>query len=175
MHLIIAHRIAEQLPILFFQGALQDYSRHIDYASFLDKYEAYASSPYVWGYATYSVADDIWLKGFYLPWLKNRIEADVNVVSQYHNDFTLLNGPLFEHYGLKHELRRTFRFVPTVLDLQEVSSVDVEAFVPIVLGDLADDQEVRNAPLRVFTFTQIIGYIETSIDKAMQTLKPLLS
>ncbi|WP_166541776.1 zinc dependent phospholipase C family protein [Paenibacillus lutrae] len=114
MHLIIANTIAESLSIEnrtslllgsiapdavstkneshFFKGEAQDYSRRVDYKGFLQKYNSQVESHFIWGYYTHLIADDIWLKGFYLPWLKNRMEAKKEWYHLYHNDFRLLNG-----------------------------------------------------------------------------------
>jgi len=107
MHLVIANRIAECLSIEdrtsfllggiapdavtpkevshFFKGNVQDYSRYIDYKGFLDKYSSQAENHYILGYFTHLIADDIWLKGFYLPWLKNRIETNKELLNLHHN------------------------------------------------------------------------------------------
>ena len=197
MHLVIANRIAERLSIEdktafllggiapdavspkdlshFFIGEVQDYSRSIDYKGFLDKYSSQAENHYILGYFTHLIADDIWLKGFYLPWLKNRMEADKEILNLYHNDFRLLNGKLLEYYGFKDELRKTLSNIPTIFDLQEVKSKDVEEFIPYVLGDMEYDKEVINEKLNVFTFNQIIGYIETSVDKGLLSIKSILT
>lgn len=197
MHLVIANRIAECLPIEdkttfllggiapdavspkdlshFYIGEVQDYSRSIDYKGFLDKYSSLAKSPYVLGYFTHLIADDIWLNGFYLPWLKNRMEVDQEVLNLYHNDFRLLNGKLLEYYGFKDELRKKLCYMPTIFDLQEVKTKDVEEFIPYVLGDMEYDKKVINEKLNVFTFNQIIGYIETSVDKGLLNIKPILT
>lgn len=197
MHLMIAYRIAERLSIEdkttfllggiapdavspkdlshFYIGEVQDYSRRIDYKGFLDKYSSLAKSPYVLGYFTHLIADDIWLNGFYLPWLKNRMEVDQEVLNLYHNDFRILNGKLLEYYGFKDELRKTLCYISTIFDLQEVKSKDVEEFIPYVLGDMEYDKEVINEKLNVFTFNQIIGYIETSVDKGLLNIKPILT
>ena len=37
------------------------------------------------------------------------------------------------------------------------------------------DKEVRNERLNVFTFNQIIGYIETSVDKGLLNIKAILT
>ncbi|HJF30600.1 MAG TPA: zinc dependent phospholipase C family protein [Sporosarcina psychrophila] len=197
MHLVIANRIAEQLSIEdkttfllggiapdavspkdlshFFKGEEQDYSRSIDYKGFLDKYSSLAESHYILGYFTHLIADDIWLKGFYLPWLKNRMEVDKEILDLYHNDFRLLNGKLLDYYGFKDEFKEMLCDTPAILNLQEVKSKDVEEFIPYVVGDMEYGKEVINEKLHVFTFNQIIGYIETSVDKGLMSIKPILT
>lgn len=193
MHLIIANKIAARLtiedrtPFLlgsiapdavatkneshFFIGEHQDYSRSVDYKGFLNKYSSQAESLYILGYYTHLIADEIWLKGFYLPWLRNRMDADKEIHGLYHNDFRLLNGKLLEHYGLRDELRKTLYYIPTINDLQEVKSKDVEEFVPVVLEDMEYEKEVVDQKLNVFMFAQIVGYIETSVDTGLLNLK----
>ncbi len=158
----------------FFVGNVQDYSRSIDYKGFLRKYSSVVESHYIWGYFSHLIADDIWLKGFNLSWLKNRMDADEGLYKLYHNDFRLLNGKLLEHYGFTDELRRALNNFPEIIDLQEVKSQNVEKFIPYVLGDMEYDKEVINEKLNVFTFDQIVGYIETSVDKALLNLKEVL-
>lgn len=193
MHLIIANRIAVRLsiedrtPFLlgsiapdavatkneshFFIGEHQDFSRSVDYKGFLNKYSSQAESLYILGYYTHLIADEIWLKGFYLPWLRNRMDADKEIHGLYHNDFRLLNGKLLEHYGFRDELRKMLNYTPTIIELQEVKSKDVEEYVPYVLGDMEYEKEVVNQTLNVFMFDQIVGYIETSVDMGLLNLK----
>ena len=198
MHVIIARKIAEKLSIEdkvsfliggiapdavsskdashFFAGDLKDYSRHVDYMAFLEKYKDEAENPYVLGYFTHLIADDIWLQGFYLPWLKNRLEADTELSKRYHNDFQLLNGKLLEYYGLKEELKSSLFLKPIALDLEEVAAKEVMEFFPSVIGDMEYDKDiVLNDSLHVFTFDQIIGYIETSVDKGAVEITKLQS
>lgn len=158
----------------FFVGNVQDYSRSIDYKGFLRKYSSVVESHYIRGYFSHLIADDIWLKGFYLSWLKNRMDADEGLYKLYHNDFRLLNGKLLEHYGFTDELRRALSNIPEIIDLQEVKSHNVEEFIPYVISDMEYDNEVINENLNVFTFDQIVGYIETSVDKALLNLKEVL-
>lgn len=156
-------------------GNVRDYSRSIDYRGFLNKYRSHVDSHYIWGYFSHLIADDIWLKGFYLPWLKNRMEANDKIMNLYHNDFQLLNGKLLEHYGLTVEIRNSLGNLKGIIDLQEVKSRDVEEFLPYVLGDMEYDEHVIHDKLHVFTFDQILGYVETSIDKGLLNLKNILS
>lgn len=196
MHLVIANKIAESLLIEdrtsfliggiaadaasnkdlshFFRGEVQDYSRNVDYKEFLNKYNSLLENPYILGYFTHLIADDIWLKGFYLPWLRNRMKDNKEILNLYHNDFRLLNGKLLECYGFTDELRKMLSNFPAILDLEEVKSADFEKFVPYVLGDMEYEKEVINNKLDVFTFNQIIGYIETSVELGLLHIKPLL-
>ena len=200
MHSIIGNKIAEVLSIEdktlfllgsiapdavfsheeknlshFFIGEVQNYSRSVDYKGFLHKYSAQVENPYILGYCAHLIADDIWLRGFNLSWLRNRMDADEGLYKLYHNDFRLLNGKLLEYYGFTDELRKTFSHFPTILDLEEVKSKDVEKFVPYVLGDMEYEKEVLNEQLNVFTFNQVIGYIETSVEVGLLKLKPILT
>ncbi|MGP4081015.1 zinc dependent phospholipase C family protein [Pseudalkalibacillus sp. R45] len=201
MHSIIGNKIAEALSIEdktsflvgcvapdavfsheeknlshFFAGEVQDYSRRVDYKGFLHKYSSQVKSKdyYILGYCAHLIADDIWLRGFNLSWLRNRMDADEGLYKLYHNDFRLLNGKLLEYYGFTNELIKTFRHFPAILDLEEVKSKDVEKFVPYVLGDMEYDKDVFNAKLNVFTFNQIVGYIETSVEVGLLKMRPLL-
>ncbi|MEO2260416.1 zinc dependent phospholipase C family protein [Paenibacillus amylolyticus] len=193
MHLVIANRIADSLSIKdktpfllgsiapdavsskdsshFFAGEVQDFSRNVDYKGFIHKYRSQAEDLYVLGYFTHLLADDIWLKGFNLPWLKNRMDADAGLYKLYHNDFRILNGKLLEHYGYTDELRRSLNYIPTLSELDEVKSKDVEKFVPYVLGDMEYDNAILNEDLNVFTFNQIVGYLETSVDMGLLNMR----
>ncbi|KQY83264.1 hydrolase [Paenibacillus sp. Root52] len=196
MHLIIGYKIAERLSIKdrtsfllgsvapdavqtkdeshFFKGEHQNYSRYIDYHGFLDEYKSQSNIYYILGYFTHLIADDQWLKGFLMPWLKNRMEANTELYSLYHNDFRLLNGKLLEHYGFTDDMKEALYASPTVIDLQEVKSKDVKEFVPYVLSDMDYDKEVIDEPLNVFNFIQIEGYIETSVNVGIMHLQQII-
>lgn len=193
MHLVITNRIADRLSMIdkttflfggiapdavspkelshFFKGDVQTFSRSVDFKRFLDKYSPLKKNHYIWGYFTHLIADDLWLKGFYLPWLKNRIEANKETAELYHGDFRLLNGKLLEFYGFYDELTKALDHVPDIIDLQEVTTKDFEKFIPSVLEDMEYDKHIVNETLNIFTFDQIIGYIETSVDMGLYYMK----
>lgn len=196
MHLIIANRVADKLSIEnrkeflfggiapdavspkddshFFTGDVQEFKRSIDYQGFLHKYRSHVENQYLMGYYSHLIADDIWLKGFYLPWLRNRMETNKEIFQQYHNDFRLLNGKLLDYYGFKDDLRKSLSFQPNIIDLDEVKSKDVINFIPYVIGDMDYDSElVQKEKLNVFTFDQIVGYIETSVELGLLKLMEL--
>jgi hypothetical protein len=197
MHLIIANRIAANISSKdkssfllggivpdavspkelshFYIGDVSDYSRSIDFEKFLNKYSSYKHSHFILGYYTHLIADDIWLKGFFLPWLKNRLETDKDIFNLYHNDFRLLNGKLLEYYGFTNELQQELQKRSEIIELQELTLKDIKKFIPDVLEDMDYDQKNIEQPLNVFTFEQIVGYIETSVDKGIMHIRSLVS
>ncbi|GKV54098.1 hypothetical protein NCCP2222_00450 [Sporosarcina sp. NCCP-2222] len=196
MHLLIANQIAEHLSIEnktalllggiapdavspkelshYFIGATEKYTRSIDFNGFLNNYDSSIEDPYLLGYYTHLIADNVWLQGFYLSWLKNRMNADEKLYERYHNDFRMLNGLLLEHYGNRDELLYYLQESYSVPDLLEVKSIDIQKFIPHVIADLSYDQGlVIQNKLQVFTLEQIIGYIETSVDIALLQLEQI--
>ncbi|MFE8700106.1 hydrolase [Cytobacillus sp. FJAT-54145] len=195
MHALIANRIIDILHIKdrtsfliggiapdavtpkeashFFTGDVMDYSRSIDFYGFIYKYNHVKNSEYILGYYTHLIADDIWLKGFYLPWLRNRMDHDPKVYNQYHHDFHLLNAKLLNYYNVAEELREHLSSKSAIIDLEEVSSADVVEFLPHVISDMDYTNNDLESPLQVFTFDQIIGYIETSVERGVLHIKQL--
>ncbi|PGS53923.1 zinc dependent phospholipase C family protein [Bacillus sp. AFS041924] len=197
MHLIIANQVAKKISISdkssfliggiapdavspkelshFFIGEANDYTRSIDFDGFLHKYNSIKIEKYILGYYTHLIADDLWLKGFYLPWLKNRIESDHHILNLYHQDFELLNGKLLELYGDKDELKEDLHRRNSILEIHEVSSNDVNNLIPHILKDMNYKEEDVFIDLSVFRLEQIIGYIETCVNKCIMHLKPILN
>ncbi|MFK7696633.1 zinc dependent phospholipase C family protein [Paenibacillus sp. HJGM_3] len=195
MHLLIANHIAnhfsiqDKLPFLlggvvpdavspkelshFFVGDPSDYSRSIDYEAFIQKYNSHKHSNFILGYYTHLIADDLWLKGFFLSWLKNRLDKDKDMLGRYHNDFRLLNGKLLRYYNFSTDLIKGIEKVEYV-PLQEVKVQDIETFLPDLLEDLNYEPSSLQAALSVFTFEQIVGYIETSVDKGTRLMNDLI-
>lgn len=196
MHLIITNEIAKKISIMdkdlfllggiapdavtpkeishFFTGDLQDFSRSIDYETFLHKYSLYHPSSYILGYYSHLIADDLWLKGFFIPWLKNRIEHNQNMVNLYHNDFRLLNGKLLHYYGVDEEII-DWKKSDSVIDLEEVTKQNVIELLPLIAEDMDYHDNVLNQQLNVFSFEQIVGYIETSVEKSIMLIHSKLS
>ncbi len=195
MHAIISQKIANHLAILdrpsflvggiaadatsnkdashFYTGDAQDFSRTVDYSGFIEKYRKQADDPYILGYYAHLIADDIWLKGFYLPWLKNRMESNAEVAALYHQDFSLLNAKLVVHYGIKDELIFGLTESVDIIEIDEVKGSDVTAFITYALADLEFDDADIDEKLQVFTFEQIIRYIETTVDVAIGKIRLL--
>ena len=193
MHTIIGHEIATRIGVAdtssfiigafapdavapkdfshFYKGDSNDYTRSIDYQAFLHKYNTCNDNPYILGYYTHLIADNIWLKGFFLPWLKNRLENDSTLLDRYHNDFKLLNSKLVSHYNTDRHLIKGILGTAQPMELEEVSITQLSSFIPYVEQDMKLLQ--TDEPLQVFTMEMIIGYIETSIDMGIKSIKQL--
>lgn len=190
MHFVIAHEIIRKIPDLdrdafligaiapdavspkggshFFQGSHENYTRRIGYDAFLEKYSDDAHKNYILGYYSHLIGDDLWLTGFYIPWLKNRIKLDSSIQEKYHHDFHLLNGKLAEYYGICQKSLYSLEVSDhTAVELNEVKISDVKKFLPFLINDFNYCQAVIEQPLEVFTFEQIIGYIETSVEHSV--------
>ncbi|WP_176140672.1 hydrolase [Halobacillus salinus] len=195
MHLLIAHRVTEQCWIEdktafllgslapdaafdkelshFYIGKVEDYSRQVDVQAFTRKYEAYQDKDYIKGYYTHLIADQLWLKGFYLSWLKNRMNHDDNLYQRYHSDFRNLNGKLIEHFGARETLLSKVQKLHGVLPLDEVEPNRLERFLVEMREDFQYDSQSLSDTLRVFTFDQIIGYVETAAHQSVMALESM--
>lgn len=110
-----------------------------------------------------------------MPWLKNRIELDKAVAEAYYNDFSLLNGKLLAYYGYKEEFRKSLIIPPGIPDIEEVPKENIQKILPYVLEDMNYEVDAINEKMKVFSLEQIIGYIETSIDKGVVYIEHLLN
>ncbi len=198
MHAIIANKIAEKLCIPdktsfilggvapdavhsteekgtshFYAGTTKNYTRRIDFNSFFQKYKAQMESPFLLGYYTHLIADDNWLSGFFLPWLKNRIENDETIAPMYYNDFKLLNAKLLHHYDKEQQLFSLLNREAHIVDIEEVSKANVLEFRKYLFEDMLYPEQHLHEDLQVFTFNQIVGYIETAIEKGAFFIKQL--
>ncbi len=191
MHTIIGHEIASRLQIEdvgsfllgaiapdavsskdlshFYKGNTMDYTRTIDYKGFHQKYREHQNIGYIQGYYSHLVADEVWLSGFFLPWLKNRMEKDPSIFERYHNDFKLLNAKLMHHYKIDGDRLKESYTKGQAENLDEVSTEQLSNFLPYVEQDMKSI--LSEEPLQVFTMEMIIGYMETSIDKGCQAIK----
>ncbi|MCI0764359.1 zinc dependent phospholipase C family protein [Bacillus sp. TL12] len=192
MHLIIANGIAEKLSIQdrtsfllggvapdavysksekekshFYAGTTKNYTRRIDHDAFLHKYESFIDFPFILGYYTHLIADDNWLNGFFLPWLKNRIEHDTTILSLYHDDFKLLNAKLLHLYDKDQQFLSILNQEANIPKIEEVTKENVLAFKKFIFDDMLYPEQDLHTNLQVFTLNQIVGYVETAIEKGI--------
>jgi len=197
MHFIIANELASKFPIEnkeqfllgaiapdavatnkevshFFIGKHEEYNRRIAFEAFYNKYSELTQQDYILGYYCHLIADDLWLTGFFAPWLKNRIETDQEIQKTYHRDFHLLNGKLAEHYSINPNDVRRLKVTSDLPDIEEVVREALEKFLPFLMDDLNYSHRELEQSLEVFTIDQIVGYIETSIEKSIYFLNEKL-
>ncbi|GAA0462242.1 hypothetical protein GCM10008935_17210 [Alkalibacillus silvisoli] len=99
------------------------------------------------------------------------MEADEELFKSYHQDFWLLNAKLIEYYGYQEELINTFESsLPHIINIEEVKQQNIIDFTKHILDDLNYDKVNIDEKLQVFTFEQIVGYIETSVDQVLYRL-----
>lgn len=132
-------------------------------------------SPYILGYYTHLIADDNWLSGFFLPWLKNRIENDETIAPMYYNDFKLLNAQLLHHYDKEQQLFALLNQEANIVNIEEVSRENVLAFRQYIFEDMLYPEQHLHENLQVFSFDQIVGYIETAIEKGTFFIEQLVN
>lgn len=153
----------------FYIGNEDDYTTTVDFEGFLNKYP---KTDYVLGYYTHLIADYVWIKGFHQGWLKNRMNVDETLYQRYHDDFLLFNAKLLHHYQIDSSILDYLSY-DNIQDLDEVKIKDVKTLFLYVKGDMDYPMEHLDEPLKVFSFQQIIGYVETSIEIGLIKLREL--
>lgn len=83
----------------------------------------------------------------------------------YYNDFKLLNAKLLHHYDKEQQLFSLLNQEAHIVDITEVSKENVLAFRTYLFEDMLYPEQHLHEELQVFTFNQIVGYIETAIEK----------
>ena len=170
---IAADATNDKLSTHFYVGDLELFTRHIDYEAFIEKYKDIQDNDFILGYYSHLITDEFWMSGFYVPWLRNRIEKTSDIQSLYYKDFYLLNSKLLDYYKIQEEVEDIFD-IPEKIDLvEEVLDENLNKFLEYIRDDLNYTREELQEPLKVFTIPQIIGYLETSIEKSVYKINQL--
>ncbi|UOQ42585.1 zinc dependent phospholipase C family protein [Halobacillus salinarum] len=196
MHLLIADKVADQLDVVtnnnlfllggiapdalipkthshFYKGEVNRFTREVDFIGFYERHQNEAPYEFILGYFTHLVADDLWLKGFYLPWLKNRMNHDPAMYDRYHRDFQLLNGKLLDYYKKAERFKRELHYENVNFQADFFHSEKLKDFLHEIFADIDDNSKSRSEPLDVLSLEQIIGYIESSSLKAILHIREL--
>ena len=83
----------------------------------------------------------------------------------YYNDFKLLNAKLLHHYDKEQQLFSLLNQDAHIVDIEEVSKENVLEFRKYLFEDMLYPKQHLHEDLQVFTFNQIVGYMETAIEK----------
>ncbi|MGI1807125.1 zinc dependent phospholipase C family protein [Exiguobacterium sp. TDN 0502] len=155
-------RYDEKEQAHYYTGELASGTRAIDYEAFWKDATSWDPS-FRSGYYVHLIADDIWLRGFYMSWLRQAIIADASIGSKYHDDFKRYNtriAPLvsWDEQALTEaldELRMQSRWKA----------------LPHFIKDLEEDRRtVLQQEYDILLPLQLDGYIETAIERSIYHL-----
>lgn len=159
-----------QKDISHFQsGNLEDGTRFVNYEHFIGKYPRDIQSTFGLGYLTHLISDDVWLKQIYFKNdLKNRVDADPNLLEKWHNDFRKLNGRLIEKFhcfDLKEALADS-NLPKNSFD--EIEMKDLQHFKEETIDDFTYKQEDLLKELEVYSWQEILDYVDAATDEAVR-------
>ncbi|MCQ6557420.1 zinc dependent phospholipase C family protein [Paenibacillus mendelii] len=150
----------------YFEGSLEDGTRHINYDRFIDQYRSELKDEYLLGYLSHLIADDVWMKFIYFKHdFKNRLDRDPSLYERWHGDFRKLNGRLIIQYDCSR-LRDELIASHTTIELDEIHLDDLERFKEEALMDFSYREDQLEQELLVFSFDEILSYIERSAELA---------
>lgn len=164
---VAADSVSDKKLSHFFKGDVKTYDRVGDFSGFLAKHGD-LNDPYIMGYFTHIVADDLWLSTFYLPWLRYYMADDESYQKRYYKDFESFNGIINEKCP---KLRDIVNDIVVPNDLRNVSIIsknDLEDLVKDIVADLKYN-EIED--LDIFRYDQIMSYLKTAIDKSVYLIK----
>ena len=92
----------------------------------------------------------------------------------YYNDFKLLNAQLLHHYDKEQQLFALLNQEANIVNIEEVSRENVLAFRQYIFEDMLYPEQHLHENLQVFSFDQIVGYIETAIEKGTFFIEQLV-
>lgn len=196
MHLLVADYVANELGIeqrdrmllgsiapdaaihkgeAHFKGKLHRYAYNspIDFGRFVIKYRTKFSDAFFIGYLTHLVTDDIWTMKTDFTGFEQRLKKDPELYGIYHGDLWLCNAKLNEAYhpdGV-YESLMSANEVPKIEELDEkrVLEYKLEA-----LADFQYPPENLSKPLRLFTFEEMVHYLERSMSNALDVCRIVL-
>ena len=145
-----------------------------EYGRFIMKYRECILEPFMLGYLTHLVADEVWDMKSFFSGFKERLKNDPTLYERYHQDFRLCNAKLNEMYasdGL-YEALQSATYVPKIEAVDENEVLELKKHA---LDDFNYPVENVEQELRVFSFEEIIAYIERSAYRALDVCRPLFA
>lgn len=148
-------------------------NRRWEYGRFIMKYKERITEPFMLGYLTHLVADEVWAMKSYFSGFEARLENDSTLYERYHQDFRLCNAKLNEKYacdGLFEALNSAV-YIPKMDELEEQNVLEVKK---LALDDFNYPMEHVEQELSIFSFEEILAYLERSAYRALDVCRPLL-
>jgi hypothetical protein len=189
MYLIVANYVATELGIsdrgrmllgaiapdaasdkasTHFKGQLHPYAlnRPIDCHRFVLKYRNRFSDAFFIGYLTHLVMDDVWTMKTDFSGFEARVKRNPELYHMYHEDLRLCNAKLSQVYPL-HEIHKTLLTAQDMPDIEEVKTREVLTYKQKAIADFDYPPQHLTQPLHLFTFEEMIHYVERSKSKAL--------
>jgi hypothetical protein len=200
MHLIIGELVASSLDIIkdkrsfllgaiapdaaftserknithYFEGDLDQGTRQINYAKFVDKYISQVNDDYSLGYLTHLVSDYVWMEFIYYPHgFKQKQVSDPSFLQKWHSDFRKMNTKLLCHYNYRN-LKEWLEINAFPREIEEITPNDLQKFIEEMYGDFDISEQNKDCELEVYNFDEIIEYINLSKSKAITVIEEIL-
>lgn len=146
----------------YYTGELASGTRAIDYEAFWRDSASWNPS-FRSGYYVHLIADDIWLRGFYMGWLRQAIIADASIGSRYHDDFRRYNTRIAPFVNWNEQAINGA--------LHEVSVQSRWKALPHFIREVEEDRRtVLPQEYDILLPCQLDGYIETAIERSIHHL-----
>lgn len=150
------------------------YNSPLDWGRFVVDHRAHLRSPFFVGYLTHLIMDDVWTMKTDFSGFEQRVKQDPDLYARYHNDLWRCNAKLITHYRLeplKAVLERAASVPPFISFLR---ADEVLAYKQSALDDFDYPAENVTAPLDLFTFEEMIHYVERCKSKAYDVCRMLV-
>jgi len=158
-----------------FQGDQYKYgaNRRWEYGRFIIKYKERIAEPFMLGYLTHLVADEVWAMKSYFSGFEERLKNDSTLYERYHDDFQLCNAKLNEKYASEglYDALNSAVYIPSMDELDEKN---VLALKKEALEDFNYPLEHVEQELSIFSLDEIMAYLERSAYRALDVCRPLL-
>jgi len=155
-------RYDEKEQAHYYTGELVSGTRAIDYETFWRESTSWNRS-FRCGYYVHLIADDIWLRGFYVSWLRQAILTDSSIGSRYHDDFRRYNTRIAPFVSWDEEALYEA--------LNEVRMQSRWKALPHFVREVEEDRRtVLPQEYDVLLPCQLNGYIETAIERSIHHL-----
>lgn len=148
--------------------------RRWEYGRFIMKYKEHITEPFMLGYLSHLVADEVWAMKSFFSGFEERLKNDPSLYERYHKDFRLCNAKLNEKYASEglYEALDSAVYVPIVDELDENSVLELKKYA---LDDFHYPVEHVAQELSVFSFEEIAAYIERSAYRALDVCRSLFA
>ena len=143
----------------------------INYLRFVEKYRNRITEPFYLGYLCHLISDVVWSNDTYFKIVEfNSREERKEILKMCYRDFWRLNGKIINHYSLS--------LIPISLPSIGIDEINVEympELIEWIRRDFAFEADTAKEQLELFDNdnSQIIEYIEKSVDKSVEFIKSL--